>query len=98
MKRAAIAITLVSLLAGTLFVAGSAFALKAGFNLPTKRLEAAYKIALRERRFDPQGCYPAAPQLAKAIGKGTHRKTGVANGTGHLGHMNEVYVLRSTSC
>jgi hypothetical protein len=98
MKRAALAISLLSLLVALMVAAGSAFALKAGFNLPTKRLEAAYKIALKARRFDPQGCYPAAPQLAKAITQGTHRKTGVAPGTGHLGHTNEVYVLRSTSC
>ena len=97
MKRAVLAISLISLLAAIL-MAGNAFALKAGFNLPTKRLEAAYKIALKARRFDPQGCYPPAPQLAKAISQGTHRKTGVASGTGHLGHLNQVYVLKRSSC
>jgi hypothetical protein len=99
MKRAAFLLTLTSLLAATAVLAASAFAGKgAGFNLPTKRLEAAYKIALRERRFSQDGCYPSAPALAKAISKGTGRKTGVARGPGSLGHLNQVYVLKNATC
>jgi hypothetical protein len=99
MRRAAFTISLVSLLAAMLVLTASAFGLKAGFNLPTKRLEAAYKIALRERRFSQDGCYPPAPALAKALQKGTGHKVGVAGGPGGLRNLNEVYVLRQgASC
>ena len=67
MKRFALTISLIAVAAGLLVTAPSAFAIKAGFNLATKRLEAAYKVALFERRFSDDGCYPAPPQLAKAI-------------------------------
>jgi hypothetical protein len=84
------------LLAGT---ASSAHALKAGFNLPTKRLEGAYKFALQARRFAPDGCYPAPPKMAKLLHQKTQRKVGVAQNTRHLGHLNQVYVIRSgTNC
>jgi hypothetical protein len=99
MRRAAFTISLISLLVAILVVTASALAAKAGFNLPTKRLEAAYKIALRERRFSEDGCYPPAPALAKALQKGTGHKAGVARGTGALHNLNEVYVLRQgASC
>jgi hypothetical protein len=98
MRRAVLAISLITLLAATALLAASAFGKGAGFNLPTKRLEAAYKIALRERRFSQDGCYPPPAQLAKAISKSTHRKVGVARGTGNLGHLNQVYVLSNATC
>jgi hypothetical protein len=99
MRRAVFLISLVSLIATALVISASAFGLKAGFNIGTKRLEAAYKIALFERRFSDDGCYPAPPDLARAIHKSTHRKVGVAANTGHLSNLNEVYVLRQgTNC
>lgn len=98
MKRLAFPISLVSVLAALVLVP-SAFGIKAGFNVATKRLEAAYKIALFERRFNPKGCYPPPKRLARALHKSTHRKVGVAPNTRHLGNLNQVYVLKQgTSC
>jgi hypothetical protein len=98
MKRIALLIALISVLAG-LVAAPSAFGIKAGFNLPTKRLEAAYKVALHERRFNPDGCYPPPTELARAIHQSSHRKVGVARNTKALANLNEVYVLKQgTTC
>ncbi|MGE5857258.1 MAG: hypothetical protein ACM31K_02090 [Solirubrobacterales bacterium] len=98
MKRLAFPISLISVLAALVLVP-SAFGIKAGFNIATKRLEAAYKIALFERRFNPKGCYPPPKRLARALHKSTHRKVGVAPNTRHLGNLNQVYVLKQgTSC
>jgi hypothetical protein len=99
MRRFAILVSLIAVLVGILVAAPSAFGIKAGFNIATKRLEAGYKIALFERRFSPDGCYPAPPKLARAIHESTHRKVGVAANTKHLANVNQVYVLRQgTNC
>jgi hypothetical protein len=99
MKRFALLTTLTCVLAGLLAAAPSAFGITAGFNLATKRLEASYKIALFERRFSDDGCYPAPPKLAEAIHESTNRKVGVAANTKHLSSANQVYVLRQgTNC
>ena len=78
MRRTIVLVSLISVLAGMLLHHVGAFGIKAGHNLPTDRLEAAYKIALFERRFSQDGCYPRPRAPAKAIHKGTHRKVGVA--------------------
>jgi hypothetical protein len=99
MKRFALLTTLTAVVAGLLVAAPSAFGITAGFNIATKRLEASYKIALFERRFSEDGCYPAPPKLAQAIHESTNRKVGVAANTKHLAHTNQVYVLRQgTNC
>src|SRR3954449_486275 len=99
MKRTALLTTLIAVLAGLLVAAPSAFGITAGFNIATKRLEASYKIALFERRFSEDGCYPVAPKLAQAIHEATHRKVGVAPNTKRLANVNQVYVLRQgTNC
>ena len=98
MRRIALLTIAISLLAG-LAAAPSAFGIKAGFNLATERLEAAYKVALFERRFDSQGCYPAPAELAKDIQASSKRKVGVARNTRRLGNVNQVYVLKQgTTC
>jgi hypothetical protein len=98
MKRFALLTSLIALLAG-LAAAPSAFGIKAGFNVATQRLEAAYKVALFERRFNSNGCYPAPAELAKGIHQSSHRKVGVARNTKGLGNTNEVYVLKQgTTC
>src|SRR3954453_14133043 len=94
MKRTALLTTLIAVVAGLLVAVPSAFGITAGFNIATKRLEASYKIALFERRFSEDGCYPAPPKLAQAIHQSTHRKVGVAANTKSLAHVNQVYVLR----
>jgi hypothetical protein len=99
MKRIALLISLVAVLAGLLVAVPSAFGIKAGFNIATERLEAGYKVALFERRFSPDGCYPPPPQLAQAIHESSHRKVGVAPNTKHLANVNQVYVLKQgTNC
>jgi hypothetical protein len=99
MKRFALLISTIAVLAGLLAAAPSAFGITAGFNVATKRLEASYKIALFERRFNPEGCYPAPPELAQAIHESTNRKVGVAPNTKSLRTLNQVYVLRQgTNC
>jgi hypothetical protein len=98
MRRAVLLTTLVALLTAGLVTSASAIK-SGGFSLPTKRLESAYKIALFERRFSDDGCYPAPNALAKAVHKATGHKVGVAPNTGRLGHLNQVYVLKSgTNC
>jgi hypothetical protein len=98
MRRTALLLVLAALLAGLLVSSASAIK-SGGFSKPTTRLESAYKIALFERRFSDDGCYPPPAELAKAIHKATNHKTGVAPNTGHLGHLYQVYVLRQgTNC
>ena len=76
-----------------------AFAAKPGFNLATQRLEGAYKFALQDRRFDPAGCYAPPAELAGILTSATGRTVGVARGPNGLGHLNQVYVLKSgTNC
>jgi hypothetical protein len=99
MRRLAFPLSLIALLAGLLVLSSSAFGIKAGFNLPTKRLEGAYKFALQARRFAPDGCYPSPSPLAKLLQQKTGHKVGVAQNTNGLGHLNQVYVVRSgTNC
>ncbi len=70
----------------------------AGHNSPTKKLEDAFKVALYVRSVSDDGCYPPAPQLAKAISR---RKKGlrvlVASGPGVVHRFDTVYVLRHGS-
>src|SRR3954466_84834 len=99
MKRLALLTTLIAVVAGLLVAVPSAFGITAGFNIATKRREASYKIALFERRFSDDGCYSRPPELAQAIHKATKHRVGVAPNTKHLGHVNQVYVLRQgTNC
>ena len=99
MRRRAFSLSLIAVLATALVFSASAFGARAGFNLPTKRLEGAYKFALQERRFNPNGCYDRPAKLAKILTKRTGRKVGVTSGTNRLRRLNEVYVLTAgTSC
>jgi hypothetical protein len=99
MRRAAISISLIAVLVAALFASGSASGKRAGFNLPTKRLEGAYKFALQDRRFDPAGCYAPPSELSKILTQATGRTVGVARGTGSLRVLNQVYVIKSgTNC
>jgi hypothetical protein len=92
---AALLFVLVLLLA---LPAGSSARGGAGHNDPTKKLEDAFKVALYVRSVSEDGCYPPAPQLARAI---SHRKKGlqvlVASGPGGVHRANIVYVLRHGS-
>jgi hypothetical protein len=99
MRRAATLISLIAVLVTALMMSSSASAEGPGFNLPTQRLEGAYKFALQDRRFDPSGCYAPPSELAGILTKATGRTVGVARGTGGLRVLNRVYVLKSgTTC
>ena len=99
MRRAAVLISLVAVLVTALLASSNAFAAEPGFNLPTKRLEGAYKFALQDRRFDPAGCYAPPSELAGILTKATGLTVGVSRGTGGLRVRNRVYVLKSgTNC
>jgi hypothetical protein len=99
MKRVAMLISLIAVLVTALMMSSSASAKGPGFNLPTQRLEGAYKFALQDRRFDPAGCYAPPSELAGILTKATGHTVGVARGTGGLRVRNRVYVLRSgTTC
>jgi hypothetical protein len=70
----------------------------AGHNKPTKKLEAAYKIALYLRSVSADGCYPPPKQLAKAIHKQNPKiKVGVARGPRSVHRQGIVYILRQGS-
>jgi hypothetical protein len=98
MKRATILISIAAL-AMAVLASGSASGATPGFNLATKRLEGAYKFALQDRRFDPAGCYAPPAELSQILTKDTGRTVGVARGPNRLGHLNQVYVLKSgTNC
>jgi hypothetical protein len=99
MRRAVILISLIAALIVGLAMTSSALAFGPGHNLPTKRLEGAYKFALQDRRFDPQGCYASPKELAPILTTATGRTVGVSKGPGSLGVVNRVYVLKSgTNC
>jgi hypothetical protein len=72
----------------------------AGHNSATKKLEDAFKVALYVRSVSKDGCYPPAPQLAKAISrtkKGLH--VGVANSPGSVHRLDQVFVIKhGTTC
>jgi hypothetical protein len=72
----------------------------AGHNKPTKKLEAAYKIALYLRSVSADGCYPPAKQLAKAIHKQNRKiKVRVTQGPRSVHRQGIVYILRrGTNC
>jgi hypothetical protein len=99
MRRALILTSLVGVLVTALLMSSSASAKAPGFNLPTQRLEGAYKFALQDRRFDPAGCYAPPSELAGILTKATGHTVGVARGTGGLRVRNRAYVLKSgTTC
>jgi hypothetical protein len=99
MRRAALPLSLTAVIAAALVLSATAFGTRAGFNLPTKRLEGAYKFALQDRRFDRKGCYAPPAKLAKILTKATGHKVGVARNTNSLIVLNRVYVLKQgTNC
>ena len=97
MRRALFLISLVAVLPTGLGLSSTAAAEGPGHNLATKRLEGAYKFALQDRRFDPQGCYAPPGELAKILTDATGRKVGVARNTKRLRTLNQVYVLKDGS-
>src|SRR3954453_5526964 len=73
MRRAAILISLIAVLVTGLALSASAGAKGPGFNLPTQRLEVAYKLALQCRRWTPSGRYSFRTPLTFILTKPTGR-------------------------
>jgi hypothetical protein len=95
------ALPLAAVLIGLLACTASASAatavtsVTAGFNPATKKLEAAYKVALRERRFNAQDCYPAPAPLAKGIASATGGKVSTAQSPKQANKSGIVYILKA---
>ena len=72
----------------------------AGFNKPTRQLEASFTTALSSRINSKNGCYPRARQLVKILGKGKAvGEVASAKNVGSGREVGVVYVLRNgTSC
>jgi hypothetical protein len=97
--RRTVLLSLTALLACLFVFSASASGAGPGHNLPTKRLEGAYKFALQDRRFDPAGCYAPPKEMAPILTEATGLKVGVSRGPGSLAVVNRVYVLKSgTNC
>jgi hypothetical protein len=90
---------LIAALVALLVCSESAFAVRSGgHNPPTRKLEAAFKVAggLRVAR---NGCYPPPRQLAVGISLYAHPEADVAGGLKSVDRPGVVYVLRrSASC
>jgi hypothetical protein len=93
-----VAILLIALLAAP--ASAPAIVGGAGHNKPTKKLEAAYKIALYLRSISADGCYPPPKKLAKKIHKLNKKiKVRVVGGPGSVHRQGIVYILRQgTNC
>lgn len=91
------ALPLIAALAVLLVCAPAAFAITAGHNGPTKKLEAAFKVAQFERAHSTSGCYPGPPELARVIGKETGQRVGVAGSVKSVARTGAVHVIRRGS-
>jgi hypothetical protein len=94
MKRAAL---LTVILATLVASPASALADGAGHNAPTKKLEAAFTIALTERINSSDGCYPAPRRLAKVLSEKGGFKAGVAARAKSISRRGILYVVRAGS-
>jgi hypothetical protein len=84
----------IAVLAALAVCAESALAVQAGYNGPTRKLEAAFKIAQYHRAGDPDGCYPAPNRMVRILRKKTNLKVGVAAGFNAVRVPDVVYVIR----
>jgi hypothetical protein len=88
---------LIAALVALLVCSESAFAVRSGgHNPPTRKLEAAFKVAggLRVAR---NGCYPPPRQLAAGITRWAHPEADVAGGLKAVDRPGVVYVLRRSA-
>lgn len=77
----------------------SALADGAGHNPPTRKLEAAFTVALSERVASANSCYPGPTRLAKVIRMREGLRTGVAANLKSVRRTDVVYVISAgTSC
>jgi hypothetical protein len=69
----------------------------AGHNGPTRKLEAAFKVAQFERAGDPNGCYPDAPTMAALIIERTGQAAGVIVKEKSIKKPNIIFVVSSAT-
>jgi hypothetical protein len=92
----ALVLALVALLAASLADARRG---GAGHNPPTRKLEAAFKIALHQRSVSEDGCYNSPRELADQIAYESDLRTGVARVADAVRKPNVLFLLRKgTSC
>ncbi len=85
----------IAVLVGLLVCSASASAVsRPGYSLPTKKLEAAFKVGLHERVASADGCYPPPASMAAAIRRDTHLRAGVATDLKSIHRSEVVYVLK----
>ncbi len=72
----------------------SAFAVEAGYNEPTRKIEAAFKVAQYHRAGDPDGCYPAPSRMVAILRKETNFKVGSTRSFNSVSTPGIVYVIR----
>src|SRR5512134_3017044 len=70
----------------------------AGHNPPTRKLEAAFKIALYWRSVSKEGCYPGPARAARLIARESPLRTGVARSPGSVRRMGVVFVIKGSNC
>lgn len=86
---------LIAFLVALLVNPASAVAVRSGgHNPPTRKLEAAFKVAGGVRAGSRNGCYPAPRRLAALISEFAHPEADVAEGLGSVDRPGVVYVLR----
>jgi hypothetical protein len=85
-------------LVALLVCSSSAFAVRSGgHNPPTRKLEAAFKVAGGKRAGSEDGCYPAPHRLAAAIRRWAHPDADVARNLGSVDREDVVYVIRRSA-
>ena len=88
------ALPTVAVLAALLVWAESAFAIKAGYNEPTRKIEAAFKIAQYHRAGDPDGCYPAPKRMVAILRKEANFRVGLTSNFNSVHTPGIVYVVK----
>jgi hypothetical protein len=91
---------LIAALLGVLVWSGTASAVRSGgHNPPTRKLEAAFKVAGGKRAGSEDGCYPGPRQMAAAIRRWAHPDAAVAADFNSVRRQEVVYVIgRRASC
>jgi hypothetical protein len=91
------ALPTVAVLTALLVWAASAFAIKAGYNEPTRKIEAAFKIAQFHRAGDPEGCYPAPKQMVSILRRKTNFRVGVTRSFNSVHTPGILYVVKAAA-
>jgi hypothetical protein len=78
-----------------LLCAESALAAKAGYNEPTRKIEAAFKIALYHRAGDPDGCYPPPNEMVAILRRKTNFRVGATSNFNSVHTGGILYVIKS---